>query len=136
MKRSLRRLPGYITQHLVTDNYLFRDAFGAMTGTRSVADTTPADTLKAKWSKALLVTKLKESFTFCENAFAQLDDTKLTEQATLTFGGTTRQVSRVSMVLGHVIDMADHYSQIANYMRLNGILPPTALPRPGRGGGQ
>jgi hypothetical protein len=34
------------------------------------------------------------------------------------------------MVLGHVVDMADHYSQIANYMRLNGMLPPTALPRP------
>jgi hypothetical protein len=34
------------------------------------------------------------------------------------------------MVLGHVVDMADHYSQIANYMRLNHMIPPTALPRP------
>jgi hypothetical protein len=25
--------------------------------------------------------------------------------------------------------MADHYSQIANYMRLNNMIPPTALPR-------
>jgi hypothetical protein len=33
------------------------------------------------------------------------------------------------MVLIHVQDMTDHYSQIANYMRLNGLLPPTALPR-------
>ena len=32
-------------------------------------------------------------------------------------------------VLGHVIDMADHYSQLANYMRLNNMLPPTARPR-------
>jgi hypothetical protein len=31
--------------------------------------------------------------------------------------------------------MADHYSQIANYMRLNNILPPTALPRPASPGG-
>ena len=54
---------------------------------------------------------------------------------TMTFGGNTRQVTRAHMVLGHAIDMADHYSQMANYMRLNGILPPTALPRPGRGGG-
>ena len=30
----------------------------------------------------------------------------------------------------HVVDMADHYGQLANYMRLNNILPPTALPRP------
>jgi hypothetical protein len=34
------------------------------------------------------------------------------------------------MVLGHALDLADHYSQLANYMRLNNILPPTALPRP------
>ena len=33
------------------------------------------------------------------------------------------------MALLHLLDMTDHYSQIANYMRLNGMLPPTALPR-------
>ena len=48
----------------------------------------------------------------------------------MTFGGNSRQVPRAQMVLWHVVDMADHYSQLANYMRLNGILPPTALPRP------
>ena len=47
----------------------------------------------------------------------------------MTFGGNSRKAPRASMVLGHVIDMADHYSQIANYMRLNNMLPPTALPR-------
>jgi hypothetical protein len=76
------------------------------------------------------VTKLKASFKFCEDAFAQLDDAKLADQITTTFGGQSRQTTRVSPVLGHVVDMADHYSQLANYMRLNGMLPPTALPRP------
>jgi hypothetical protein len=38
----------------------------------------------------------------------------------------------VQPMLGHIVDLADHYSQIANYMRLNGMLPPTALPRPAR----
>jgi hypothetical protein len=52
----------------------------------------------------------------------------------MTFGGNTRTVTRANMVLGHAMDMADHYSQLSNYMRLNNILPPTALPRPGRGG--
>jgi hypothetical protein len=125
---------GYIAQHLVTDNYLFCDNFGAMKGTRSVADTTTADSVKAKWPKEVLVAKLKESFTFCENAFAQVDDTKLADAITMTFNGTSRPSTRVNMVLGHAIDIADHYSQLANYMRLNNILPPTALPRPGRGG--
>ena len=43
-------------------------------------DTTTADSVKAKWPKDTLVAKLKASFAFCENAFAQLDDAKLAEQ--------------------------------------------------------
>jgi uncharacterized damage-inducible protein DinB len=123
---------GYIAQHLASDNYFFCNMFGEMKATRAAEDTTTADSVKATWPKERLVARLKESFTFCENAFAQLDDAKLAEQVTMTFRGQTRPVTRASMVLGHVVDMADHYSQLANYMRLNNILPPTALPRPNR----
>jgi hypothetical protein len=121
---------GYIAQHLANDNYLFCNAFGDMKGTRSAEDTTTADSVKATWPKEKLVAELKESFTFCENAFGQLDDAKLADQITLTFRGQARSLTRANMVLGHALDMADHYSQIANYMRLNNLLPPTALPRP------
>jgi hypothetical protein len=121
---------GYIAQHLVSDNYFFCNNFGTMKATQSAEDTTTADSLRAKWPKATLVTKLKESLTFCENAFAQLDDAKLADQITMTFGAQSRQTPRASMVLGHALDLADHYSQIANYMRLNNMLPPSALPRP------
>ena len=121
---------GYIAQHLATDNYLFCNQFGAMKATVPATDSTTADSVKAKWPKDSLVAKLKASLTFCETAFAQLNDANLADPVTLTFGGNSRQVSRATMVLGHALDMADHYSQIANYMRLNNILPPTALPRP------
>jgi len=121
---------GYIAQHLASDNYLFCNAFGTMKATIAAKDTATADSIKAKWPKDTLVAKLKASLTFCENAFAQLDDAKLPDQVSVN----GRQIPRVNMVLGHVVDMADHYSQVANYMRLNNMIPPTALPRPGRGG--
>jgi hypothetical protein len=121
---------GYIAQHLVNDNYIFCNQFGSMKGTRAAKDTATADSVKATWPKDTLVARLKESFDFCEQAFAQLDDAKLADQITVTFGANSRTLTRAAMVLGHVIDMADHYSQLANYMRLNNILPPTALPRP------
>lgn len=123
---------GYIAQHLATDNYFYCGNFGPMKPTLSAADTTTADSVKAMWPKDSLVAKLKASFAFCEAAFAQLDDAKLSDQIQMTFNGNTRTQTRVSMVLGHVVDMADHYSQIANYMRLNNLIPPTALPRPAR----
>jgi len=122
---------GFIAAHLANDNYFFCNQFGEQKATRPEKDTATPDSVKATWPKADLVAKLKESFDFCEKAFAQLDDAKLADQVTMTFGGNSRQVPRAQMVLGHVIDMADHYSQIANYMRLNNMIPPTALPRPG-----
>jgi hypothetical protein len=125
---------GFIAQHLANDNYLFCNQFGAMKQARSLQDSTTADSVKATWPKDTLVAKLKESFSFCGKALDQLEDSKLGDQVTLTFGGNSRNVPRASMVLGHALDMADHYSQMANYMRLNNMLPPTALPRPRPGG--
>ena len=121
---------GFIAQHIASDDYFFCNNFGAMKGTRAAEDTATADSVKATWAKAKLVTRLKDSFAYCDQAIAQLDDAKLAEQVTVTFGGNSRTVARAGMVLGHAIDLADHYSQLANYMRLNNMLPPTALPRP------
>jgi len=74
-------------------------------------------------SKDKLVAALKASFDFCSDALAKMDDSKLAE-TTEGFGG--KQVSRAwaSMVLAS--SWADHYAEAAMYLRLNGILPPTA----------
>jgi hypothetical protein len=121
---------GYVAQHLANDNYFFCNNFGEMKGTRAPEDTSTPDSVKATWPKAKLVAQLKDSFKFCQDAFAQLNDRNLAEAVTLTFAGNTRQSTRANMALGHALDLADHYSQIANYMRLNNLVPPTALPRP------
>ena len=121
---------GYIAQHIASDDYFFCSNFGAMKATRAAEDTATADSVKAAWPKDKLVTRLKESFAYCDQAIAQVDDAKLGESITVTFGGNTRTLARAAMVLGHAMDLADHYSQLANYMRLNNMLPPTALPRP------
>ena len=121
---------GFIAQHIASDDYFFCNNFGALKGTRPAEDTTTADSVKATWPKAKLMARLKDSFAFCDQAIAQLDDAKLGEAVTISFGGNSRTVARAGMVLGHALDLADHYSQLANYMRLNNILPPTALPRP------
>lgn len=123
---------GYIAQHLVTDNYFFCNNFGAMKATIPAADSITADSVKAKWPRDSLLTKLKASLAFCETAFTQVDDAKLADAVVMTFNGNTRNTTRANMVLGHALDLADHYSQLANYMRLNNMVPPTALPRPAR----
>jgi hypothetical protein len=65
------------------------------------------------------------------DSLVQLNDAKLGDQLTQTHAnGQSRTVTRAGPVMGHIIDMADHYSQISNYRRLNNLLPPTAFPRP------
>jgi hypothetical protein len=125
---------GFIAQHVASDSYLFCSNFGAMKPTIDAKDTSTPDSVKATWPKAELVSKLKASFAFCDQAIEQVTDATLPDAISFTLGGAERKSTRVNMVLLHALDLADHYSQIANYMRLNGMLPPSALPRPGRGG--
>ncbi len=108
-----------IVEHLSEGN---DDLCGMITGkkapTRSTVDTTAGE--------AALVARLKKTFEFCTTALAALDDSKLGEQLPW-FGSGTR--SRGVAILATTLDWGDHYSQAAIYLRLNGILPPTARPK-------
>ncbi len=99
------------------------DALCAKVGGVPLPQRTPVDTSA---SKEQLIARLKETFQFCEQAFAHLDDSKLNEPLQL-FGPTP--FSRAMAIMITVGDWADHYSQEANYLRLNGVTPPTAQPR-------
>ena len=122
---------GYIATHLATDNYFFCNNFGAMKANRPADETSATDSVKSTWPKDKLVAQLKASISFCTQALDQVQDANLSETITYRFGsGPERTAPRVFALLYHATDMADHYSQIANYMRLNGMLPPSALPRP------
>ena len=126
---------GFIAQHVASDNYLYCNTFGEMKASIPEGDVSTPDSVKAKWPKEQLVSKLKASFAFCAQAMDQLTDATLAEQVSLIYAGAKRTTTRANMTLNHAIDLADHYSQLANYMRLNNLVPPTALPRPsGRGG--
>jgi len=52
-----------------------------------------------------------------------VDDAKLGEMVPW-FG--PKPVTRATAILAIAEDWSDHYSQLANYLRLNGLLPPTA----------
>ncbi|OLC74375.1 MAG: hypothetical protein AUH78_11255 [Gemmatimonadetes bacterium 13_1_40CM_4_69_8] len=105
-----------VVVHLAEGNdYLCGTIAGVKAPERAKVDTTD--------TKDKLVARLRETFQFCDTALAKVDDSKLAEQLPF-FGG--RPASRASVILITVGDWADHYSQAANYLRLNGHLPPTA----------
>jgi len=107
---------GDVVVHLSQGNdYLCGTIGGAKAPTRTKVESSA--------TKDVLVARLKETFAFCDQALAGLDDSKLSEQLPF-FGG--QKMSRAGVMTVTTADYADHYSQAAIYMRLNGMLPPTA----------
>jgi hypothetical protein len=107
---------GAIMTHLAEGNDYFCGAIGGMKAPER-------SKVAATDKKEVLVARLKETFDFCTKALAGVDDSKLGEQLPF-FGGKTR--SRAGIMTITTGDWADHYSQVAIYLRLNGVLPPTA----------
>jgi hypothetical protein len=79
--------------------------------------------IKEGAGKDKLVSRLKETFQFCESALAKANDSEL--GAKVPFFGQS-EVTRAEAMFAAAEDWADHYSQLANYLRLNSLLPPTA----------
>ena len=82
--------------------------------------------LKETDSKDQLVAAVKASYSFCTEALSKMDDSKLGESIEL-FGGRQAPRAMAAMILPS--GWADHYSMASMYLRLNGILPPSAQPK-------
>jgi hypothetical protein len=107
---------GHLVVHMAETNYLLCSKAAAVPAPKD-------EEVKDTDSKDKLVAGLRASFDFCSDALAKMDDSKLAE-TTEGFGG--KQVTRawISLILAGA--WADHYAETAMYLRLNGLLPPTA----------
>ena len=108
---------GHVVMHIMQSN---NNLCAKISGTPA-----PDAKLAEVDGKDKLLLGLKKSFEFCTTALANETDAKLGEQIAL-FGGKLmpRAVAWIALSDG----WNDHYGQLAIYLRLNGILPPTAQP--------
>ncbi len=108
---------GHLMMHIAQSNNTFCAKISGQTAPDvKIAETDPKDKL---------VAAIKDSFAFCTAALANVDDSKLGEQFVL-FGN--RPISRGGALVALGGSWTDHYATQAIYLRLNGILPPTAQP--------
>ena len=107
---------GHLVAHMVVANYLLCSKAADVPASK-------VEEVKDTDAKDKLVAALKTSFDFCSVALAKMDDSKLGE---MTAGMGDQQLSRARFALGIASSWADHYAEAAMYLRLNGILPPTA----------
>lgn len=107
---------GHLAAHIAEGN----DYFCANVGDVPQPKT---EELKGTEGKDKLVGALKASFEFCRTALAKADDSKMSENIKW-FDGKERP--RALAFLGLASSWADHYGAAAMYLRLNGLLPPSA----------
>jgi len=109
----------HLVMHIAQSNFLL---CSKISGTAA-----PDSKLADSDGKDKLVAGVKASFEFCSTALANVDDSKLSDPMVL-FGN--RPASRAAALIALSDGWNDHYGTQAIYLRLNGILPPTAQPAP------
>jgi len=80
---------------------------------------------KSKHTKAEIATALHEGFAYCDSAYAELTDAS--SAAIVTFFGQKR--TKLSMLSFNTAHSFEHYGNLATYLRMNRIVPPSSEPR-------
>ena len=109
---------GHLATHIVSSNYYFCANVGDVPQPKT-------EELKDTDAKDKLVAAMRASFQFCQTALAKADDSKMGDNINW-FDNKPRP--RAWAFMGLASSLADHYGMAAMYLRLNGILPPTAQP--------
>ena len=112
--RSLGQLIGHIA-----------DGNNSICGMASGMKATASGIEKSTTSKAALQKALADSFTFCEQALAGMDEKKGAEMIKAIGGSMQPRLMVLAFNNSH---LNEHYGNLVTYMRLKGIVPPSSEP--------
>jgi uncharacterized damage-inducible protein DinB len=107
-------------KHVAASNYLIWSPITGEKPPENVNDGKGPDNMKAK---ADIIKYLKDSFAFGHKAVATLNESNLVQPITSSSG---RQTTRLFMATFAPAHCFDHYGQIVEYLRMNGIVPPAS----------
>ena len=74
-------------------------------------------------SKAEIIKFLKDSFAYGHKAVATLDASNLVQPITSSSGRPSTRLFLATFAPAHAFD---HYGQVVEYLRMNGIVPPAS----------
>jgi len=107
-------------KHVAASNYLIWSPITGEKPPDTVNDGKGPDNMKAK---ADIIKYLKDSFAFGHKAVATLNDSNLVQPITRPNRPPTTRLFLATFAPAHCFD---HYGQIVEYLRMNGIVPPAS----------
>ncbi len=112
-------------KHVAAVNYVFG---GAILGEKPPVDPNEENGPESIKSKADIMKFLKDSFAYLHKAVTSVNDKNQLDMLDL-FG---MKISRVGIAAFSTAHPFDHYGQMVEYLRMNGIIPPASRPQPGK----
>jgi len=110
---------GQLVGHLTDGNYMICSAL-------HLQKKTPTGTEKKFSAKADLVRALEDSVDYCTAAANALPESDVAQTVNM-FGRDRTKLSVLHLNIAHV---NEHYGNLATYLRLRGLVPPSSEPRP------
>src|SRR5262245_54022297 len=107
-------------KHIAASNYLLWSPITGEKPPDNVNDGKGPDNMKAK---ADIIKYLKDSFALGHKAVATLNDSNLVQPITSSSGRPTTRLFLATFAPAHCFD---HYGQLVEYLRMNGIVPPAS----------
>jgi len=108
-------------KHVAAVNYIIG---AAILGEKPPIDVGSENGPDAVTSKADILKFLKDSFAYLHKAVGSINEKNMVQTIKSPFGGgDTTRLGLATMVMGHCFD---HYGQMVEYLRMNGIVPPAS----------
>ena len=107
-------------KHVAASNYLIWSPITDEKPPDTVNDGKGPDNMK---SKADIIKYLKDSFAFGHKSVATLNSSNLVEPIKSSSGRQTTRLFLATFAAAHCFD---HYGQLVEYLRMNGIVPPAS----------
>ena len=108
-------------KHVAAVNYIVGAAILGEKPPAEVGGESGPDSVK---SKADIAKYLKDSFAYVHKAVGALDEKNAVAPIKSPFGqGNSTRLGLATLIVGHCFD---HYGQMVEYLRMNGIVPPAS----------
>lgn len=112
---------GQQVRHVAAANYMI---CAAILSEKPPVDTGGESGPASIKTKADSVKFLKDSYAYCHKAYSSINESNATGQVQSPFG--SNKVSRLGLAVMNVGHNFDHYGQMVEYLRMNGIIPPAS----------
>jgi uncharacterized damage-inducible protein DinB len=116
---------GQMVKHLSATNYILAAAALGEEPPADAGDELGPETVR---TKAEILNYLKGSFAYLDRATEAIGQNRVPVKSSPISPLKSTEVTRMALVVESILHAFDHYGQMVEYLRMNGVVPPASRP--------